>query len=324
MEDSLLSHIANNFISQYENVANSSISYLLNNYDAPKAALGRLLQVEEVPKNYITEKFTPTHGRPDICGIDDDGNIALIIEGKFWAGLTENQPGNYLRELPEGGKLLFLAPSQRIDALTVEFETRLNGVDNRIVIISWMDFIKAVEGQNSRKYDNALASDLLQLSALCKKMENEGMPPLSRSDLDPMIGRVTFQLADLIDDCNTRIRSWSQSNFQGMKSVGSKYGYGFYFRAFGFGCWLGLSTQDWFIKKSQTPIWLYIQTEAFKHDEQIYFALNNYNSSSAYSEKTLAKFAIVLKPGMDREQVVTSIVSQVYEVLSALAVDENL
>ncbi len=32
MEKSLLAHIAKNFISEYENVANSSIAYLLNEY----------------------------------------------------------------------------------------------------------------------------------------------------------------------------------------------------------------------------------------------------------------------------------------------------
>ena len=37
--------------------------------------------------------------RPDLVGKDQAGREVLLIEAKFWAGLTENQPVSYLERL---------------------------------------------------------------------------------------------------------------------------------------------------------------------------------------------------------------------------------
>ena len=39
MQKSLLTHIASKFISEYENVANSSVAYLLNEYSAGRSGI---------------------------------------------------------------------------------------------------------------------------------------------------------------------------------------------------------------------------------------------------------------------------------------------
>ena len=46
MQESLLSHIASSFISEYENVANSSVAYLLNKYPKAQVALQNILDVD--------------------------------------------------------------------------------------------------------------------------------------------------------------------------------------------------------------------------------------------------------------------------------------
>lgn len=324
MEGSILTHITGNFIPQYENVANSSVCYLLNRYSASRTALKRLLSLKEVPINYMAERSTKSHGRPDITGLDSNGNKVLIIEGKFWANLTDNQPANYLKELSPEGKLLFLAPDRRIPSLQTEIQKRLDRVENRIHISSWLVFLNLVESENSKEYNSNLASDLVQLRDLCVKMDDEGMPPLSMTDLDPMNGRLTYQLADLIDECNRILRKWEPSNFTGLKSGGLKYGYGFYFRAFTFSCWLGFSSYDWYRKKSHSPIWLHIYTHGFKGSDKIYNALNNYDPDNSYREDTKSLFAIILQPGMDRNQVIEFIVEQVKSVLTALSQDASL
>ena len=101
MRKSLLAHIASNFISEYENVANSSIAYLLNEYSASQEALKSILGIGNVPTYYVTELSTDSNGRPDVTGLDGDGGKVVIIEGKFWANLTQNQPDNYLKELTQ-------------------------------------------------------------------------------------------------------------------------------------------------------------------------------------------------------------------------------
>ena len=219
MQDSLLSHIASNFISQYENVANSSVAYLLNKYPAANDALQKIVNIDPMPSHYLTELSTNKNGRPDITGLDDMGAKLIIIEGKFWANLTDNQPINYLRELSENGKLLFLVPDQRLKSLEREIKKRLPYEDERLLVWSWPLFLQLIEAENNKNHDQQLASDLIQLNELCMKMDKEGMPPLSQSDLDPMNGRLPTQFADIIDECNLRIRLWEHSDFNGLKTV---------------------------------------------------------------------------------------------------------
>ena len=315
MKESLLSHIASNFITQYENVANSGVSYLLNKYPAARKVLQSIVELDAVPKNYITELSTDSNGRPDITGIDEDGNKIVIIEGKFWANLTDNQPENYLKELSSEGKLLFLIPDKRLNSIASEIENRIGSVDSRIAIYSWISFLHLIEIENKKDHDEQLASDLMQLKELCMKMDEEGMPPLSASDLNPMNARLPYQFADIIDECNARLRSWDESRFAGYKSVGYKYGYGFYFKAYEFGCYLHYSSKAWFTKDTHTPIWLSIQDGDWKKHEKYYSVLDN---SRAYNEKDATLYAIILQSGMDKRAIVEHIVDEVKQVLSLL------
>ena len=62
--------------------------------------------------------------RPDLVGWDQNGDERLLVEAKFGAGLTPNQPNEYLRRLRRGGVLLFVAPEARLDTLWPELERR--------------------------------------------------------------------------------------------------------------------------------------------------------------------------------------------------------
>ncbi len=320
MQESLLSHIASNFISEYENVANSSITYLLNKYPASRKVLKNILQIDDVPSYFVTELSTKSNGRPDVTGLDINGNKQIIIEGKFWANLTDNQPINYLKELPENGKLLFLVPQKRKISLKLEIKKRLNGDDEKIYIFSWNEFLDLVEVENNKNHNQALISDITQLKELCSKMDDEGMPPLSQSDLDPMNGRVAYQFTDLIDECNPIMREWEESDFKGTRTTAFKGGHGFYFKAFGFGCQLCFSSYNWFTYKNSTPIWLYIMDEEWKHQEKIYHHLNNFDTQNLFNDGC-SMYGIQLQTGMDKSQAIYHITNKVREVLTKLNED---
>ena len=194
------------------------------------------------------------NGRPDVTGLDGDGGKAVIIEGKFWANLTHNQPGNYLKEITKDGKILFLSPDKRLSSLTIEIEKRVGGPSDKIVISSWVKFLTLIEKENNKSHNHRLASDLFQINELCKKMDAEGMPPLSASDLDPMNGRVASNFSDVIEECNSILREWEHSDFKGLKTTPSKYGHGFYFRGYNFGCYLQFDANKWFTRDNHTPI----------------------------------------------------------------------
>jgi len=318
MSKSLLSHIAGSFISEYENVANSSVSYLLNEYQSARDALTSVLGIDTVPSYYVTELSTKSNGRPDVTGLDLNGNKVVIIEGKFWASLTENQPVNYLKELTQDGKLLFLTPDKRISSLRIEVEKRLNGANEQVEICSWNSFLALVEAENNKAYNDTLASDLAQFKVLCQRMDVEGMPPLSASDLDPMNGKISYHFSDLIDECNSVLRDWEHSDFNRLKTTATKSGYGFYFYGFEFGCFLHFSTYDWFTKDSHTPIWLNIQDSEWNKSEQIFHYLKAFDSQNSYDGISYSSYAIMLQTGMDKSEVIQHITNEVKNILSML------
>lgn len=320
MSKSLLSHIATKFIKEYENAANSSIAYLLNEYPAALKALQNYLDIKKIPNNFETELATTKNGRLDISGKNDEGKISLIIEGKFWANLTDNQPTGYLSELDNNGTLLFLAPDRRLESLKHEINKRTVNEDNRVQYISWNNLLTLIDNENNKNFDTQLSSDLGQLKELCKRMDEEGMPPLSNSDLSPMNGKINFQFADLIDDCNKLMRQWEKADFKGLKTTSAKDGYGFYFRAFNFGCQLCFSNHDWYTKESQTPFYLYIWDKDFNEDKDIYHFLNTFDRENTYDD--FASYAITLKAGMDKKEIIKHLISTSKKVLTYL--DEKI
>lgn len=316
MQKSLLTHIASNFISEYENVANSSVSYLLNEYLSAREALKNILGLSEVPKYYRTELATKNNGRPDITGFNTNGDKSIIIEGKFWANLTKNQPENYLCELKlsGNGKLLFLAPEKRLILLEAEIKNRVGENDkDKVIIYSWLNFLKVIELENNKEHNHYLNSDLIQLKELCQKMDSEGMPPLSASDLDPMNGRISYQLAQLLDDCHFLLKKWDVTNFNKFKKTNSKYGFGFYFEAFNFTCNLYFSNHKWFARDLQTPFWLVINKN-WKASSEINHLLKELNPENVYEDS----IGIELLVGMDKEQAVKHLVKETKEVLEYL------
>ena len=314
MYNSLLAHIAGNFISEYENVANSSIAYLLNSYAAPREALKSILDVEHVPTYYVTERPTDSHGRPDVTGLDSNGGKSVIIEGKFWANLTPNQPENYLKELTEDGHLLFLAPEKRLSSLTIEVKKKTDRPSEKVVICSWAHFLGLSEKQNNKNHNQYLASDLLQIKELCQKMDVEGMPPLSSSDLAPMNGRVASNFSDAIDECNSILKDWKHSDFKGLNTTSKKYGHGFYFRGYTFMCYLQFDANKWFVRNNHTPIWLTVFETDEGASEQVKHYLNDYDASNSFE----SDYGIVLDEGMDKRQVITRICNEVKDVLEYL------
>ncbi len=316
MKESLLSHIASNFISEYENVANSSTCYLLNKYAPAREALKNVLEIDSIPSYYTTELSTKNNGRPDVTGKDINGNKKVIVEGKFWANLTNNQPVNYLKELGTDGRLLFLVPDKRIESLRLDIKNRLNGKkDSRIVIYSWNGFLDAIKSENNKKYDSKLDSDLTQLKELCGKMDEEGLAPLSESDLDPMNGRRIYNFSNLIDECNESIREWDKADFKGLNTTSKKEGYGFYFKSFNFGCMLVFSSYDWFSKDSHTPFWLRIKDSSWKKSEKIHHFLNQFDPENSYDDNDWSSYGIMLKAGMDRTQIIDHVTKTIKEVL---------
>ena len=85
--------------------------------EALRDYIRRLFQMELSPHLHYQSQVTDAEtGRPGVVGTDPNGIDQLVIEAKFWAGLTEKQPGGYVKQLDAGkpGVVLVIAPAARL------------------------------------------------------------------------------------------------------------------------------------------------------------------------------------------------------------------
>jgi len=135
-----------------------------------------------------------------VRGCDDDGKPHVLVENKFWAGLTENQPVSYLRKLAERTQptiLLVVGPENRREWLWRELNQRLaddkisatvatvagifdvatTSIGPILALTSWTKLLSSLELEVAD--DPSARSDLLQLRALCEAVDNEAFVPIS-------------------------------------------------------------------------------------------------------------------------------------------------
>ena len=139
-----------------------------------------------------------------------------MVEAKFWAGLTDNQPNSYLKRLRRGGALLFVAPEARLDTLWPELERRAKkggfewpadaddgrSVDvggKRMILTDWRTLLDAAERCASAASDTATVTSVQQLKGLCEREDEAAFVPLTREELGPELARRLVHLNRTID-----------------------------------------------------------------------------------------------------------------------------
>ena len=99
-----------------ENVATEALNLILKGSKGTRKAFIRFCaqSAVELPEDlsFRTQVSSEEYGQPDLVGRSDEGNV-LIIEAKFDAGFTENQPVAYFEHFAVAGLLLFVVPEYR-------------------------------------------------------------------------------------------------------------------------------------------------------------------------------------------------------------------
>ena len=114
--DTLLAYLVSSFPGNTENIATEALRHIFDHSDACGVALNDVIQSGVRGVNAVTTVKTQVIQedgvRPDLVGFDETGVERVLIEVKFWAGLTDNQPNGYIRVLPDDGPalLMFLVP----------------------------------------------------------------------------------------------------------------------------------------------------------------------------------------------------------------------
>ncbi|YCM44632.1 hypothetical protein V2O64_01175 [Verrucomicrobiaceae bacterium 227] len=126
----VLSHIVQKRFSQInEDVATDALVYILESSPAASNGMRKLLCGLVPGLSVLKFKTQEAEGiiRPDMWGYEGT-EPRVFIENKFWAGLTDNQPVNYLKQLAAYSKpsiLLLVAPAPRQHTLWSELQRRV-------------------------------------------------------------------------------------------------------------------------------------------------------------------------------------------------------
>jgi hypothetical protein len=163
----------------------------------------------------------------------DEAEPRVFVENKFWAGLTDNQPVSYLKQLAgytQPTILLVVVPDAREQTMRRELSRRLqdggisttdrdttsdsivNSITTEIgpilAITSWTRLLSVLELEVAN--DPSARSDLLQLRALCEAADSDAFIPI----LSVEVGEIAKAL----------IVSWKVLDEEKLRSYAAKIG----------------------------------------------------------------------------------------------------
>ena len=279
--DTLLAHIAWKLSSRHEDIAVEALGYILKSEPLLRV-MEELLKDGGADVGTIARVQTQVSGegetRPDLVALDGQGEECVLIEAKFWAGLTANQPKAYLDRLAPGKALLFVAPESRLETLWPELRRRagadrlLSVLDKaafksaatdegkHLMMISWAHLLDRLEGAA----DSASRNEIQQLRGLTHRVDEEsGFPPLRPEELAPEIPRRLLSLERLIRDATARAVEQGYADVRGLNVTpyparyGRPRGYGRFLSLRGAIAWFGIGL-NWWARGgySDTPLWL--------------------------------------------------------------------
>ena len=187
----LLAHLSPRFTERSEDIAVEALGYILSRSKAARGALDDVLQngsAEVGPISRVKTQVGEEGTRPDIACYDNSGAERVLVEAKFWAGLTDNQPVAYLRRLPDDrpSALLVIAPAARFESLWPELQRRIAedktitlgepikesglfvataGDRHRLLMTSWTALLDRMASRATDAGDMLAENDIRQLRA---------------------------------------------------------------------------------------------------------------------------------------------------------------
>lgn len=341
MKNSLFGHLAQRFSSHPENLATEALSYIINKSIVAKVAFVEFVSQAsvELPENLLirTQVFGEENAIPDLAGIDSKGEKLLLVEAKFWAGLTDNQPLTYLQHLSKKQKslLLFLAPNARFNTLwpellnrcreggvqfTVEkinkdfFLADLNST-NRLGLTSWRALLGFMQNSVEMQGLHEISSDIQQLQGLCERMDSQAFLPIMQEELNGSIGKRIWQFGDLIDDITERLIREKVASTKGMRATAKKQWYGRYMRINNFDCLLKCDFELWSTLR-ETPLWFRVWHYPEAKEALIPLTLEEPARMIESGQELL--IPLLLPVQQERDVVIQTIMEQIYEVVNLL------
>ena len=338
--------------SQTEDIAVEALGHILSNSEPARRAVEDLLESHGAnigPIKWVRTQVTGDAGeRPDLAGTDEHGVECLLIEAKFWAGLTESQPVEYLSRLESNAPsaLLLVAPADRFESLWAELRRRIQDANTlkfeegkrsdgvwasqvgdgvSLLMTSWEALLGRLSAQVYAAGDVAGGNDIEQLRGLTRREDRDAFLPLRPSQLGPDLPRLMLQINQLVDHAVQRARTHEWLSVENMRSTPQRDGYLRYFRLGGVPMWLAVSFEYW-SRYRETPIWLGFQQAAWgqtqEEEDSIYQCLVPLREESppGYIDDVNC-IPVMLPTGVEYEAVLSSVVDRLEYVARLLDPD---
>ncbi len=343
----LFSHLAARFVTQQENLATESLNYILNRSSVAKHAFLRFLTQMDIEftddLTFRTQVSGADKAIPDLVGIDSAGREVLVIEAKFWAGLTENQPVAYLRRLPPevDAVLLFLAPARRFPTLWnellrrcretglaveeadrggTEFLARQVNHKHVLALASWRLMLSFILRSLETEGQGDVASDVGQLAGFCESLDATAFLPLHSEELTGNVGTRIEQYCQLVDEVIGALDAEGTASIVGRRSGG---GLGYYGRSITLGDFTGylhFSCRRW-RTLAATPLWVHLYgpnwTAPHGARERL-LPLDLETPPRLFQTTDALVVPLYLPTGVEKQAVVAALLAQVRELAGYL------
>lgn len=348
----LLGVLASKFVDQKENLATEALLHIVNtSRESKDAFLDFLRQTSCNLKDNLTFKSQEQSDKddsiPDMVGTNSNGDKLAIVENKFWAGLTENQPNTYLDQLPENGLLLFVAPSLRLPTVWAEIKRRaiVKGheleqektisadlIETRagkviLAVTSWRCLLNFLCTRMTTVGDLDTVSDIKQLMGLCDEQDSDAFIPLQSKDLSPCIAARNIDFSNIIVSAGDKLEELGLVEIKKFNLQASG-GFGYYAKSMRNGknyLTLKFDSINW-INTFETPIWLQIQEigegrwwKRISNEQKD--KLKKYESMNPcllFKQNDGIFIPIILPIGKEENVVIDSVIKQVNDVLDLL------
>lgn len=279
---SLLGQFYNRIKGSQEDIASEGLVYILKQSLESRKVINQIIKFNTnftfSDLTYHTQNVGKNLERPDISGIDETGKEVLLIEAKFWASLTHNQPNGYLKRLEDNTVLVFLVPTLRTRTVFEEVKSRIleehqdleinsdnlsiviKSSQKHIIIKSWNEVLSSIKSKIEQTNNISLLSDLNQIIGLCETIDQNSFQPITDEDLSPKIPKNINSYYEIVDKVVDELKNREIGiSTKGLVKTPQRYGYHRYFSTKELGLNFALKLDLW-EKCADTPFWLSINT----------------------------------------------------------------
>lgn len=278
---SLLGSLYSRIRGSQEDLATLSLTYILHSSEYARKAFSKYLTdkiglPERKAIQFLNQSAGDKQERPDISVISDGHEVALI-EAKFYAGLTKNQPVTYLERLMnnKGSGILFICPTLRKQSLFSELLQRVDGsqltelshenysfiVDSvKLTVVDWFSIIKVLE--TACATESSVLADIYQLRGLCEKLDSERDLPFAPHELERSRVREIMKLYSLPNLILDKLKTYDDLHIdsKGLLLSPRDNGISRYCKINGWGCDIVIDFHEWNDNKMViSPLWLTIK-----------------------------------------------------------------